>query len=139
MKHSKKRTNNAGKTRNATKPVKAARYPRAAKPRERDPRLPVAGTILKREFKSMTFRVHVLEDGFGCNGEEWRSLSALASKITGNSTNGFLWFGLTRLPPSHEPPESSIRSGGEDSGVMRSTRIRDPSLWQDPVPRGSGR
>lgn len=68
--------------------------PRASKPR--DPRLPPAGTKLAREFKGKAIKVTVLADGFSYKGKEWGSLSALAGSITGCSTNGFLFFGLTK-------------------------------------------
>ena len=84
---------------------RTARKPRAAKaskakptkPKpERDPRLPRAGTEIVRPYKGREIRVTVLEDGFRCGeGEEYRSLTALAAKITGaRSINGPLWFRL---------------------------------------------
>ena len=98
MKHSKKQTKNAGKARKAPKtrtPVAPA--PNDARtPRERDPRLPAAGTVLVRPYKGKDYKVTVLEQGFRWEGEEYRSLSALAARISGaKSINGYLWFHLT--------------------------------------------
>jgi len=91
-----KKTKSAGKTRKAPKVAKAARAPKDAKPRERDPRLPAAGTVLVRPYKGKDYRVTVLDEGFRYDGREFRSLSKLASAITGyKAINGFLWFGLT--------------------------------------------
>jgi hypothetical protein len=65
-------------------------------PRPRDPRLPAAGTVLVRPYKGKDYRITVLEDGFRWDGTEYRSLSNLASVITGaKSINGFLWTRLT--------------------------------------------
>jgi hypothetical protein len=63
------------------------------KQRERDPRLPPAGTVLSREYKGECHEVTVLEEGFMYNGEHFRSLSKIAKHICcGVSWNGFLFF-----------------------------------------------
>jgi hypothetical protein len=62
----------------------------------RDPRLPAPGTLLTRDFKGRTHVVKVLADSFECDGRTYRSLSAIAGKITGTRWNGFLFFGLIR-------------------------------------------
>jgi hypothetical protein len=61
-----------------------------------DPRIPPPGTALVREYKGRTIRAVVLEDGqsFECNGERFRTLSALTKKITGSHMNGFRFFRL---------------------------------------------
>lgn len=59
-----------------------------------DPRLPTAGTLLKREYKGRTHAVLVLENGFEYAGEFFRSLSAVANRITGGHWNGCAFFGL---------------------------------------------
>ena len=64
--------------------------------RERDPRLPPAGTELTRNYKGQRLRVQVLEHGFEFNHREYRSLSAIAYQATGTRWNGFLFFGLKR-------------------------------------------
>ena len=105
-----KKQKHAGKARKAPKTAatpKPAKTATPAAPRERDPRLPAAGTTIKREYKGKEIRVQVLEDGFRCDGKEYRSLSALATELCGNSANGFLWFGLTPRPapkPKKEKP-----------------------------------
>lgn len=65
-----------------------------ASTRERDPRLPAVGTVLKRPYKGVAHEVKVLEDAFEYGGGRHRSLSGIARQITGQETNGFLWFGL---------------------------------------------
>lgn len=99
-----KKTKSAGNARKTTKGAKApkaaaakATPAKAAKPR--DPRLPAAGETIVRPYKGKDYRVTVLEDGFRYDGKEYRSLSALASEISGaESINGFLWFGLVKRP-----------------------------------------
>ncbi|MCK6483052.1 MAG: DUF2924 domain-containing protein [Phycisphaerae bacterium] len=63
---------------------------------EPDDRLPMAGTLLKREYKGQTVQVRVLPQGFEFDGEVYRSLSAVARKITGAHWNGFHFFGLPK-------------------------------------------
>jgi hypothetical protein len=62
----------------------------------RDPRLPRPGSVLIRDYRGLRLTVAVLERGFEWNGRVYRSLSAVASAITGQHWNGRLLFGLTR-------------------------------------------
>jgi hypothetical protein len=59
-----------------------------------DARLPMPGALLTREYKGRTVQVRVLPRGFEYEGEEYRSLSAVAKAITGAHWNGFLFFGF---------------------------------------------
>src|SRR5204863_6098083 len=52
------------------------------------------GTRLVREWQGRTYEVLVLDDGFSWQGTGYRSLSALARKITGTAWSGPLFFGL---------------------------------------------
>jgi hypothetical protein len=61
-----------------------------------DPRLPKVGTTITKTYKGKKINVRVLEAGFECAGQQFRSLSALAKHITGSVWNGFLFFGLTK-------------------------------------------
>jgi len=63
---------------------------------QRDPRLPVTGTILKRSYQGKTIIVTVLAQGFSYNGQTFGSLSAIAYQGTGTRWNGFLFFGLLK-------------------------------------------
>src|SRR5262249_4543640 len=56
-----------------------------------DPRLPMPGTVLMREYKGQTLHVEVLAEGFAYAGQTYKSLSAVARAITGAHCNGF-WF-----------------------------------------------
>jgi hypothetical protein len=62
----------------------------------RDPRLPPAGTELRRAFDGVEHVVTVLEDGFTFRGKPYKSLSVIAREITGTRWNGFGFFGLLR-------------------------------------------
>lgn len=64
----------------------------------RDPRLPSPGTAIIRQYKGRLIRVLVLEDGegFGWDGERYRTLTAVAKKVTGGHINGFRFFRLTK-------------------------------------------
>jgi hypothetical protein len=52
------------------------------------------GTRLMREWQGRTYDVLVLNDGFSWQNTQYRSLSALARKITGTAWSGPLFFGL---------------------------------------------
>ncbi len=55
------------------------------------------GATLLRDWGGRTWRVEVIADGsFEWDGRSWRSLSAIASAITGTSRNGPAFFGLRR-------------------------------------------
>ena len=59
-----------------------------------DPRNPVVGTKLIREWDGVTHTVTVLKDGFDWGGQRYKSLSAVARAITGTRWNGYRFFGL---------------------------------------------
>jgi Protein of unknown function (DUF2924) len=75
-----------------------ARAERATSPRAhhggaaRDPRLPPAGTIVRRVHGPTEHSVTVLEEDFEYHGERYRSLSKIARIITGTPWNGYLFF-----------------------------------------------
>ena len=59
-----------------------------------DPRNPVMGTKLIREWDGVEHTVTVLKDGFDWQGRKFKSLSAVARAITGTRWNGYRFFGL---------------------------------------------
>lgn len=65
-------------------------------PKERDPRLPPAGTVVSRRWRNRTHRVLVAADGFEYAGSRYAHLSAIAREITGKPYNGYRFFHLTR-------------------------------------------
>ena len=52
------------------------------------------GTVLVREHDGIAHRVVKTEDGFEWQGEQYKSLSAVATAITGTNWNGLRFFGV---------------------------------------------
>jgi hypothetical protein len=67
-----------------------------AAPLPADKRLPMPGTILTREYKGRVLQVEVLHEGFAFEGERYKSLTAIAKKVTRSHWNGFQFFGLQK-------------------------------------------
>jgi hypothetical protein len=63
-----------------------------------DERLPAPGTAIVRQYKGRKLQVLVLTDGFEFEGQRYKSLSAVAKKITGSHVNGYRFFGLEGKP-----------------------------------------
>ena len=59
-----------------------------------DPRNPVVGTKLIRDWDGFAHTVTVLKEGFDWGGRRYKSLSAVARAITGTQWNGYRFFGL---------------------------------------------
>jgi hypothetical protein len=62
-------------------------------PRVASPQLPV-GTQLAKDYGGTRHVVSVLERGFAYDGQTYRSLTAIATVITGTHRNGPAFFGL---------------------------------------------
>lgn len=62
----------------------------------RDPRVPPVGTVLRRVFDGKTHEVTVCAEGFEYAGRRYKSLSAVATEITGTRWNGYLFFSLRK-------------------------------------------
>jgi hypothetical protein len=54
------------------------------------------GTLLTREWKAVTHKVGVLDDGFEYQGKQYTSLSEIAGMITGTKWSGPAFFGFRR-------------------------------------------
>lgn len=54
------------------------------------------GTQLVREWNGRTYHVEVVEDGYVLDGRTYKSLSAIAKKITGTQWSGPRFFGLIK-------------------------------------------
>lgn len=63
---------------------------------DHDSRLPMPGAILRRQYKDREIVVRVLPAGFECDGQMYRSLSAVAKAVTGMHWNGYHFFNLKR-------------------------------------------
>ncbi|MDP1826616.1 MAG: DUF2924 domain-containing protein [Archangium sp.] len=62
----------------------------------RDPRLPPVGTTLRRVHGGASHEVRVCAEGFDYQGKRFKTLSAIARRITGTAWNGFFFFGLKK-------------------------------------------
>jgi hypothetical protein len=60
-----------------------------------DPRNPMPGTRLIREWNGTEHVVTILQDGYEWETRKFKSLSAIAKAITGTTWNGFRFFGLS--------------------------------------------
>jgi len=69
-----------------------------------DERLPMPGAVITRHYKGQSVQVRVLPHGFEHEGEIYRTLSAVAKKITDSHWNGFRFFELNT---------GGARNGGE--------------------------
>src|SRR6516164_3902245 len=67
------------------------------------------GTRLMREWRGRNYEVLVLDDGFSWQGTHYRSLSAIARKITGTAWSGRLFFGLrSNRSAARSPSPASV-------------------------------
>lgn len=64
--------------------------------RKNDLRIPAVGSWITRQYQGREISVRVLDDGFEFEGNRFRSLSAIAKRVTGAHWNGYLFFGITR-------------------------------------------
>ena len=69
-----------------------------------DQRLPMPGAMLTRVYRGQRINVRVLPRGFEFEGEHYRSLSAVAKKVTGTHWNGWLFFNV-------KPPQERRAAG----------------------------
>jgi hypothetical protein len=61
-----------------------------------DSRLPPPRSVIERVYKGQTILVLVLETGFEYDGAIYKTLSAVAKKITGQHCNGYHFFKLSK-------------------------------------------
>jgi hypothetical protein len=62
----------------------------------RDPRLPLSGAQIIRDYRGLRLTVTVLDRGYEWNSRTYSSLTALAREVTGSAWNGRLFFGITK-------------------------------------------
>ncbi|WP_135451114.1 DUF2924 domain-containing protein [Tabrizicola caldifontis] len=94
-----------------------------------DPRRPIPGTKLVREWQGEEHVVTVLTDGFEWQGRRFRSLSAAVRAITGSHWNGWKFFGLAHGAEGEaRRPKAGHRSGGS----MAATNARSTSGGPNP-------
>ncbi len=61
---------------------------------DRDPRLPMPGSELRRVYKGIEIAVRVLPDGLEYAGRRYRSLTSIATEVTRSNWTGFHFIGL---------------------------------------------
>ena len=59
-------------------------------------RVPLPGTVITRRYKGRSIQVKVVASGFEFEGELFKSLSAVAKRVTGSHWNGYKFFNLTK-------------------------------------------
>ncbi|GHT92028.1 hypothetical protein FACS1894122_05320 [Alphaproteobacteria bacterium] len=55
---------------------------------------PLIGAKIVKEYHNKTYEIVVVDGGFSFEGEVFKSLSAIATKITGTKWNGLKFFGI---------------------------------------------
>jgi Protein of unknown function (DUF2924) len=87
------------------------------------------GTQMIRQWQNTTHTVTALAEGFEWNGSTYKSLSAVASAITGTNWNGFAFFGIKRAPSSNKnaagPRREKLSPLVEAEAAPVSTQNRD--------------
>ncbi len=63
---------------------------------DHDPRLPMAGSVIVKEYRGSMLMVQVLDAGFEYEGQRFSSLTAIAKAVTGTKWNGLVFFGLAK-------------------------------------------
>jgi hypothetical protein len=74
------------------------------------------GARLMRQWQGRTYDVLVLDDGFSWQNTQYRSLSALARKITGTAWSGPLFFGLKPNPAARRSSQIPGPAGAPTVG-----------------------
>ncbi len=64
--------------------------------KERDSRLPAAGTVITKTYHGQSLEVKVLENGFEYQGKVYKSISRVAMEIVKRPISGYVFFGLTK-------------------------------------------
>lgn len=78
----------------ALRPDDATRKPHRRSKLERDKRLPIPGTVIVKNYKGTNLEVKVLDAGFEYNNKIYKTLSAIATEVTGLHWNGYSFFNL---------------------------------------------
>ena len=71
-----------------------------AAPGPHDPRVPPPGTVIRRAFNGKIHEVTVCIEGFEYEGRTYKTLSAIATEISGTRWSGYLFFGLKKHAPA---------------------------------------
>lgn len=80
----------------AVPPAPSRKGPVVAIPVTAVGQVPRGGTVISRVYKGRQIAVTIRDGAFEYDGESYRSLSAVARKVTGSHWNGRLFFGLSK-------------------------------------------
>jgi len=69
---------------------------RVRRSRRRHIRLPPVGSYIRRTYRGREIAVRVLDSGFEYEGQQFRTLSAIAKAVTGAHWNGNLFLGFVK-------------------------------------------
>jgi hypothetical protein len=75
------------------------------------------GTRLMRQWHGRIYEVLVFDDGFSWQGTRYRSLSAVARRITGTAWSGPLFFGLKQDQSASQSSRAPDPAGELTEGV----------------------
>jgi hypothetical protein len=122
------------KTAKAPKVDAAAVTPKPGKTRERDARLPAAGTVIVRTYKGKDHSVKVLEDSLEHEGTVYRSMTALAQAITGYAAiSGPAWLGLTKDTATPKGAASTRRAGRDPRPAAPTDAVAERGTAAEPA------
>src|SRR5271156_4830173 len=88
-----------------------------------------------REWQGRTYDVLVLDDGFSWQNTRYRSLSAIARKITGTAWSGPLFFGLKPSRPATRRSSQVPGPAGAPGGGSKAAGGREPQALRDLHPQ----
>src|SRR5213075_2363557 len=94
-----------------------------------------SGTRLIREWQGRIYDVLVLDDGFSWQNTHYRSLSALARKITGTAWSGPLFFGLKPNRTAARHSSQLPGRAGEELESSNAAGLREPQTLRDLYPQ----
>jgi hypothetical protein len=72
------------------------------------------GTQMIRQWRDETHIVTATSHGFEWNGQAYKSLSAVATEITGTNWNGYAFFGIKRAPTANKNAAGPHRMSGKE-------------------------
>lgn len=93
-----------------------------------------AGTKLIRQWHGRLYEVEVTPTCFAWNGRTWRSLTEIATAITGTKWNGWVFFGITKTA-SPRMSGHHARAIGGNTKSRRGAAPRNITRSAEPAPR----
>lgn len=98
---------------------------------QRDPRLPLPGALLAREFRGCDIVGKALDTGFEYDGRWFKSLPAVALEATGRA-NGMASSFAGWMNPRERRIKTARRMGGTEEKTIRKKRYFSPPVCGEP-------